>query len=1591
MNTEVVTAHWPLPRFLDCGRAQGLYDLLSASSHEPLDTLLVDMTKCEWVEHFELQKLAAHLSAARGTVQTLMLRVPDTSLAGGRAGDVISYATASGFFSYLSESFRANLKIVRGSSPAFPFDPYAFAAYVATLREQSKPTTQRRPSAAHVGGYPYSTLPMQSIGDWHSVDDITDLFATGQQLQDILKRHGTLDVVASGEFATLIVNEVSENVVEHAFAGQTGGAAAISVTTVQLGNRTDPDSRISTRLKVAPEYEQDFLRASKGAVGYLELTISDTGVGIVESLRARPDLHEGWFGHKHAPSEEELLAAAFHPHVTRDPGPHRPGLRGLFYVAECVADYGGVVVCEANDLRLVLRPEIRSPGAADVIRCEQSVHGTHLRILIPIEPTRRTREEWERLNFSEPSSLGTASVSQQPIVRGLPAAIPLRDPRRREALVNFGKDCCAALKAPAADTANDLVWLSAGQTRRWRKQHIQVFLEELRHHESQRAITIVNVPATVAIPMAFIARHLLGSNDQQTIIIVDENARRAVVSQQLAATRSGFTLWAQEPFGYMTGDFTPAGTLMAVITGHFRSQYHHLSFNDATFLASRIGIDTEFSNVLASFRDNDTRIAIDDRTVIQGYLELDEATRHPDYTRALGACVDVAVANVFRADGVIALSRAATRLLEHRGIHFWSMATPEDSLPSVKWWSKHQRVCIVTDVIARGRGIATLITRARAMAANTLDPPTIVGIVAPVVASSQPALPGTLLHASDTGPRLAWLAVTELITVPLLWIHQSRTSLIHVEAGEPVSRPEARTNLLPQATRQLNDGATPDTPVPAFIRAIEQRDALWFGHVEINDTHFDLEVDMTRLFAGSEALADYANRIAQYIVEQQIDLILYPDESRIQLATATAIDDALERRGAPMPLLLRAHHGARGDLFLAKADWSHMRTKQRALIIDDAINTSKTTKELLQLVTAVAPDLMSVTVYPFISREPDPERNFLRALPQLHGAAINWREFVRLPLAFWSKDDCPLCQRARFARAAAIIASPLLQRTLLKFAKRVRPAVYGSDREPETSRGTGAVRLAIPNSTTEHFATLAGACAAMAAMISEHVVDARMLLSILLANRYPAELAAFAIYVICSRCGPENEIWRDDTFRATYFDVARSLAKQRGKSIEDAGHADPILLLTLSAWFAPADTLPALFAALMRAAAPLLEHNTYFEEAVVLALRIGETELAEGAKRDLHDALDPNRINAEVQRKQGHENAPSITLMRLRHIIQVAFREPIEQPWIEGVAHVLSILSYETGHPRIGLINEESVTFARAALEDASVAESETGEAKEEAVRLFHENLRALLAAPTTDIEFLETSLRPAFGTWFRALQFQHEWRGIRTPHDLIDELAAIERRITNLRRAVRRAERSYGSTDVQRTAEAITLIAENQEALNSMLMGTAQEGIRHIVEGYLTPMSVVLQRHAAVDMQRLLETDAVISFKGSFFDAADIVRRGEKVPWTVVIAPTETLEDILLNALVRNPEQHVARHLPGKAIEVHAELTDLRDGTQAVTIRIQVRVDGSAIALDDHILMKTLGRRKQLLKLCGGDITVDADAAGMETELVISLAAGHY
>src|SRR5207237_1189713 len=156
-----------------------------------------------------------------------------------------------------------------------------------------------------------------------------------------------------------------------------------------------------------------------------------------------------------------------------------------------------------------------------------------------------------------------------------------------------------------------------------------------------------------------------------------------------------------------------------------------------------------------------------------------------------------------------------------------------------------------------------------------------------------PPLPGKQFRVTNTAPRLAWLDL-DGAAVPILWTHQ----LPVYETGVNDSNRAAEGFNLLAAPVDRSAGVRSGIDAAAFIRLIEQRDALWFGHVEISGTHFDVEVDMTRLFAGSEALAEFAGRLAHHIVTMEVDLIVYPDESRIQFATATAIDDALAQRDA---------------------------------------------------------------------------------------------------------------------------------------------------------------------------------------------------------------------------------------------------------------------------------------------------------------------------------------------------------------------------------------------------------------------------------------------------------------------------------------------------------------------------------------------------------------------------------------------------------------------------------------------------------------------------------------------------------------------
>lgn len=683
-------------------------------------------------------KLAVLLAdvGAKGTQISLELPLSgdsgDSSGHQQRTAETIDFARRVGFFAFLAAVPRIRFELRQGARHEDVTTPLKADAFI--LASLTLPPASRRRST--------SVLEITRIDDSKGNDLTVEALTSSDRVQELVDQYSGLGFLTSGEFALLVVSELAENVVEHALPtdNHTGVAlGAITLNFIKLGNRADPSSPINTRLMHGAPYERQFLSLYKTA-GYLELCVSDVGVGIIKTLRERASD----FGLDPI-NEAEVLASAFWARTTRDPGDHRPGLRGLYYVIQTVRDHQGLLACECNKLSLAYafnssdvqnaaaaRPKEQPTTADAVATFPSSMPGTHFKILMPLAASGRRRQYWSlQLQAHRGEPLLGLPALQLPKVHPAPRALSkTRSEQRRIPILEFRAACRSLFAGDAVDMADTtrgrIAWLAGAGTRDWRKPELQALLDEFVSHPTATHIAIVNIPRERFLAFVFVCRHMLPAEEGRGALLMDEAGRYVVPARDSDQLLEGFRQWAASrapftrPFGLLGQVTADLSALAAADDPWTACEY--------LFAVACQSLVVEFRDVLEMATERGRAVSLGGGDLAGSFIQFDEPLRDVGYLRTVSGLVETLLQTAVQPKRMLVVRRGPRRMLEYRRPldrrDVWLLPQPtERYYPSADWFSDvpdNAACCIVTDVVFRCGTARELIAvcAARAQAAG---------------------------------------------------------------------------------------------------------------------------------------------------------------------------------------------------------------------------------------------------------------------------------------------------------------------------------------------------------------------------------------------------------------------------------------------------------------------------------------------------------------------------------------------------------------------------------------------------------------------------------------------------------------------------------------------------------------------------------------------------------------------------------------------------------------------------------------------------------------------------------------------------------
>lgn len=1634
------TTEIQLPRFLDRREAPALYqNILDAGRAQ---ALAIRWGACAWLEPSELLKLAVLLAdvGRKGIQICLELPMPADSgeLPGHqkRTAETIDFARRVGFFAFLAAVPGIRFELRQGARHEDATTPLKADAFIVQSLDVT-PASRRRST---------SLLEITRIDDSKGTDSAVEALTSSDRVQELVDQYSSLDFLTSGEFALLVVSELAENVVDHGVQSGNHTSLALGAMTlnyIKLGNRADPLSPFNTRLQHGAPYERQYLSLYKSP-GYLELCVSDVGVGIVRTLRERA-LDYGL-----DPSKDgEILASAFWARTTRDPGDHRPGLRGLYYVFQTVREHQGLLACECNDLSLAYSfnslevqnavatcPKEQPTTANAVETFPSSMPGTHLRILMPLAASGRRRQYWLlQLQARRGEKMRGLPVLPLPIVHPVPRAVSKTGSEQRRIPMSEFRAACRSLFAEDAvnvadATRGSIAWLAAARTRDWRKPELQGLLDEFVSQRTATHIAIVNIPRERFLAFVFICRHMLPAEDGRGALLMDEAGRFVIPTRDSDRLLEGVRQWAVNrvpfiiPFGLL-GKVTEVLSTLATADDPWTGCEY-------LFAVACRSLVVEFRDTLESATERGRAVSLNSGDLVGSFVQFDEALRDVGYLRTVSGLVETLLKTALKPKRMLVVRRGPRRMLEYRrpldrrDVRLLPQLT-ERYYPSADWFSDVREdavCCIVTDVVFRCTTTRELIAicAARAQAAGTRPE---FSVLAPIYAVASPesgvkesleptALP--YVHILQEGTRTVEVyALQRTIVSPPVEARKNTPSALRLDS---------ETNLIVDVSTAVGRAFPMGIIPPAdFILMAERADAIINGHVAIAEEHFDLEFDVPRLLReGGEVSALFVSYLTDIIEKRSIDTVVFPDRSQIE-TVVPALTDALEQRGMSSPVIIRTRRVSGGEVIVSYRDRAALMEGRRFLIIDDAINSGRTTLRVLRLVLDGSDDPKHISSVALISRQGRDEVLTTHGISSFRDVHVRFECWAHIPVRHYFPGDCPTCRRRD---AAVLVAGAAPHGAGLSQYARMLARTLTAEAYYETVRGVAAEQklvYAVPvrvsrgadgglTSEMRRFATIGGARAALACAIGEQQIVDGVLVATMLADINDVRLASYVLYQAASRTSDPVGLWGDAVFQKVFDEVTATATPAYGQSDDIVEvRAASIRELARAVWFAPDAAFSRYLAVLLEHGARTLDDDVVYAELILLAYRfaasLGDRDFGGGQeylRKVIEKAIGAaRRSELGANREKPYAMDAVSRLLRLRRLQQVATGEPIIELWLDGVVETLERLGYYSEHRSTGIPSKEAWVEADGIYDELGRIVHGVGAGDDssgsDGVESIKRSLRRLIDRPREDVGHYAVALTSALTPWLKAAELTRHLKRDEVVR-AVESLHRGEKDSRQLVRSLESLDREYQRGQPEDIRRAVGEVAVLLGKLDGILYETSADDrpplLRNMIESLLCPLHKLARDfRREIVVEQLSSGGHAVTTTGSFFDYSDKVMDHGPPKWIVLLAPARTVIGIIRDVLIGNLKKHWLDGRESARVSVHCDVT----GTDSIQVRTGLHME--AVVNDERVILppegylwaKSLGRARRIMEAFGGELEVSRSFDGTTENAAIQMRvrSGHF
>ncbi|MBS1854380.1 MAG: hypothetical protein JST11_03365 [Acidobacteria bacterium] len=1148
---------------------------------------------------------------------------------------------------------------------------------------------------------------------------------------------------------------------------------------------------------------------------------------------------------------------------------------------------------------------------------------------------------------------------------------------------------------------------------------MQMLLEAFLDNPVVCSLCMVNVPASQFVTLLLVARHFDPLARGKVFVLLDEQGRVAIVFKDQIELGQRFMKWATGGERVLTFGESLEAKALEEFCYEFEQAHSAITLSVGLVMLMRAGIEAEFTYVLNEYRNTDYAVRLSPETYVQDWIEFDEALRETAYLRWISSYLSVLFKYSLRPDGIIVLRRAADRIVAFQqslhGQFVWAMPTPApEYLPTADWLAGREALCLITDIVCRGDTVRSLLQQIlrRYPPKNTRP---IVTVFAPLLIDLAPP-PLDSCVADTQWPGLSLLDAGEIGRFPLLWMQRTCTSRIETRPDDrDIAVPDRGSNILVDPTEPPDEVAfTPDIPASQFIRLAERLQAIAIGHLAVTGEHFDLEFDMNRLLReGSPVAAAFAERVAQSCVANRLDTLVFPDESRIS-QVIPLIEDELQSRMSPIPTWVRFRRDADGRIRVRARDRSALLTSTGVLIIDDAVNSGNTTRQMLGKVIALCKDLKVLVHYVVISRRSSEQEAIWREVTSLRDVKFEAKCLTHIPVGFFQSDNCPACRKRRLAAAySRSITRPDIAPVMQDLARRLVPVpLYSqtvglSAAEPPSRYAAPVLNAGEP--AVEMFTTLSGAKAMAATTIgAQRVVTGDFCNRILELCAQSPYVAAYAFLRLASKGVGLTEIWEWPGIYDRFSQLAHVLGQEYADS-RDSVNAEyairAIVDLANAVGLGRAGVAVSALGQLIRECSMMLNSRRVYQEFIFLAYRSpGSAKNDASLQKCFDDAWAVEKRPQPVVSVTGATERRG----RLQTLSGILFGQRPADGWRDGLIALLERLSYIAGHEPIAYLNRNDrfmtqhlrnrvSAFVSTSASGSQVPTSEASALLAQAQRTY--------AAPVTDLEHLADGFDASVGSWLRLLAASKLLPASQLA-DCEHDLLTAQADATELIRAIERVRALGARGDLLGLGEALRLACESQARLWRIVYGMLDEGapslLRRVVEGNLSPVHAIARRFSVDAVEFALNRDPnkerTISVSGSFFEYARRVEmrlaKGEAGARSgVVLGGMTFVEEVLTNVIIRNPFEHVISKVSAKRIELVVDVDGLDSIDHKIQLLTEVIVDDRPVALPEQMWEGTLGRHRDLLStLYGGRIsTMQSKRDASISVVAIEFVVGHF